>query len=256
MRQAVLMAPIAMLVVGASVAIAATGHAPKPRASSLAAAAARTAHVSTQRYAVDLRIVKDSVPRVLHARSAVAPGTVSVWLKLAPVKLPDGTLIPGSDTDGLIDGPFLYERMPDGLAGQGAIDWLRVSIASLSPSDPALSGMQGMTAMPLLHVLGEARAHSVTRNANLFRGTVAYDDPIVVAGLRMFTAGLQFRDLQVTAWIGPQGLVRRVRLTGHTADRKTTLLVNARLYAFGRPVHVTPPAEGTFMDEQLLQLSD
>jgi hypothetical protein len=256
MRQAVILAPIAMLVVGASVALAATGHAPKPRASSLAAAAARTARVSTQRYAVDLRIMKDSVPHVLRARSAVAPGTISVWLELAPVRLPNGTFIPGSDTEGLIDGPFLYERMPDGLAAQGSVDWLRVSIASLSPSHPALSGMHGMTAMPLLHVLGEARAHAVTRDASLFRGTVAYDDPIVVTGLRMFTAGLQFRDLRVTAWIDPHGLVRRVRLTGHTADRKTTLLVNARLYAFGRPVRVTPPAEGTFMDDQLLQLSD
>jgi len=256
MRQAALIAPVATLVAGASVAFAATGHAPTPRASSLAEAAARTAHVSTQRYAVDLRIVKNSVAHVLHARSAVAPGTVSVWLELAPVKLPDGTLIPGSDTEGLIDGPFLYERMPDGLAAQGSIDWLRVSITSLSPSDPALGGMHGMTAMPLLHVLGEAHAHPVTHNASLFRGTVAYDDPIVVTGLKMFTAGLQFRDLHLTAWIGPQGLVRRVRLTGHTADRKTTLLVNARLYAFGRPVYVTPPAEGTFMDEQLLRLSD
>lgn len=255
MRQAAVVAPIATLLVGVSVAFAATGHATKPRASSLAAAAARTAHVSTQRFAVELKIVKDAMPHVLHAQSAVAPGTVAVHLVLGEVTASDGTIVPGSETDGLIYGPFLYERMPDGLS-LGPIEWLRVSIASLSPSHPALRGMRGMTATPLLHVLGEARAHAVTRDASIFRGSVAYDDPIAVTALKPLTAGLQFRDLHVTAWIGTDGLVHRVRLTGHTADGTSTLLVNARLFAFGRPVHVTPPAEGTFMDERLMQLSD
>src|SRR5207302_9936874 len=135
---------------------------------------------------------------------------------------------------------------PDGLS-MGAIQWLRVRIASLSPSHPALRGMHGMTAMPVLHVLGEARAHAVTKDASIFRGTVAFDDPIVDTALRPLTAGLQFRDMRVTAWIGPHGLVRHVRITGHTADRKTTLLVEARLFGFERPVHVSPPAEGTFL---------
>jgi hypothetical protein len=255
MRLAALIGAIATLVAGVSVAFAATGHEPKPRASSLAQAAARTAHVGSQRYAVDLTIVKDAVRYVMHAQSAVAPGVISVHLELGELTRSDGTIVPGSETWGLIDGPFLFEHTPDGLA-VGSVEWMRVRIALLSPSHPALQGMHGMTAMPLLHVLDEARARAVSPDASIFRGSIAYDDPIVVTALQPLMAGLQFRDLRVTAWIGPDGLVRRVRLTGHTPDRKSTLLVNARLFAFGRPVHVTPPAEGTFVDEQLLRLSD
>jgi hypothetical protein len=254
MRKVTLLGAVAMLV-SASVALAASGHSIKPRASSLAQAVARTADVRTQQYAVDLRIVKDKVAYALHASSVVAPGTVFVHLALGEVKQADGTVAPGSETWGLIDGPFLYEHAPDGIT-VGSVQWLRLRIASLGPSHPALRGMHGMTATPLMHVLDEARAHAVTRDASVFRGSVAYDDPIVVTALQPLTAGLQFRDLRVTAWIGPGGLVRRVRLTGHTSDRTATLLVNARLFAFGRPVHITPPAEGTFLDEQLLHLSD
>ena len=239
----------------ASVALAASGNATQPRASSLAQAASRTAQVRTQHYTLELRIVQDGIPHYMHAQSAVAPGTVSVHLQLGGVVLPDGTVILGSDTAGLIDGPFLYERMPNSLS-MGPLRWLRVRIASLGPSHPALRGMHGMTAMPLLHVLAEARAHPVTRDASLFRGTVAYDDPIVITALKPLSAGLQFRDLRVSASIGPHGLVRHIVITGRTADGKTTLFVEARLFAFGSPVHVSPPAEGTFMDQALLQLRD
>ena len=255
MRLAALIGPIATLVAGVSVAFAASGHAAKPRASSLAQAVQRTERVSSQRYAVDLTIVKDAMPHVLHAQSAVAPGLISVHLELGEVTGADGAIVPGSETWGLIDGPFLYEHMPDG-AAVGSVEWLRVRIDSLGPGHPALRGMHGLTAMPILRVLAEARAHAVTRDASVFRGTVAYDDPIVVDALQPLMAGLQFRDLHITAWIGPGGLVRRVRLTGHTPDRKTTLLVNARLFAFGRAMHVTPPAEGTFIDMELRQLAD
>src|SRR5258708_7045862 len=116
MRQAAVMGPVAMLVVGVSVAFAATGHTTKPRAASLAQAAARTARVPTQRYAVELKIMKDAMPHVLRARSAVAPGTIAVHLELGEITAPDGTIVPASETEGLIDGPFLYERVPDGLS--------------------------------------------------------------------------------------------------------------------------------------------
>jgi hypothetical protein len=237
----------------ASVALASSGSTPKPRTASLAQAAARTAHVRTQRYSVVLTLVQDRTTRIVRASSAVAPGTISVQLELDAVTLPTGDIIPSSSTAGLIDGPFLYERAPDGLSVGGA-QWVRVRLASIGSSSLALRGMHGMTAMPLMHVLGEARAHPITRNASIFRGTVAYDDPIVVTALRPLTVGLQFRDLRVTAWIGPGGLVRHVKLTGHTADGRTKLLVDAYLFAFGRPVHVTPPAEGAFIDQSLLQL--
>ena len=239
----------------ASVALASSGNTPKPRTVSLARAASRTARVTTQRYGIELHIKRNSTTEIVRASSAIAPGTISVQLEMDAVTLPDGSIIPASSTAGLIDGPFLYEKAPDGLV-VGSVQWLRIRLALLGPSHPALRGMHGMTAMPLMHVLGEARAHPVTRNASIFRGTVAYDDPIVVAALEPLTVGLQFRDLRLTAWIGPGGLVRRVRLTGSTADRSVTLLVDAHMFAFGRPVHVTPPAEGTFTDDSLLKLRD
>ena len=237
----------------ASVALAAPATTTTPRTPSLARAAARTAHVRRQRYSLELTLVEGKTTHIVRASSAVAPGTISVALELDAVTLPTGDILPSSSTAGLIDGPFLYERAPDGLSIGGA-NWVRISLARLGPSSLALRGMHGMTAMPLLHVLGEAHAYPITRNASIFRGTVAYDDPIVVTALRPLTVGLQFRDLRVAAWIGPGGLVRHIRLTGHTADRTTTLLIDAHLFGFGRPVHVTPPAEGAFMDESLLQL--
>lgn len=252
MRMAVFIS-LAAALVAASVALASSGHSTKLRTPSLAQAAARTADVRSQRYSVELTIVQDRTTHIMRASSAVAPGTISVALELDAVTLPTGDIIPSSSTAGLIDGPFLYEQAPDGLSIGGA-NWVRVSLATLGSSSPALRGMHGMTAMPLLHVLGEAHAYPITRNASIFRGTVAYDDPIVVTALQPLTVGLQFRDLRVTAWIGPGGLVRHVRLTGHTADRTTRLLIDAHLFAFGRPVHVTLPAEGAFMDDSLLRL--
>lgn len=237
----------------ASVGLASSGNTAKPRAPSLAEAAARTAHVQRQRFSMELTIVQNKTTHIVRASSASAPGTISVQLELDAVTLPTGDIIPSSSTAGLIDGPFLYERARDGLTIGGA-NWVRLSIARIGSSSLALRGMHGMTAMPLLHVLGEAHAYPITRSASIFRGTVAYDDPIVVTALAPLTGGLQFRDLRVAAWIGPGGLVRHVRLTGHTADRTTTLLADAHLFGFGRPVHVTPPAEGAFLDQSLLKL--
>ncbi len=84
---------------------------------------------------------------------------------------------------------------------------------------------------------------------------LAYDDPVVVAALQGLMGGIQFRDLRVTAWVGRDGLLHGIRIAGRTADRKTTFELKATLFAFGRAVHLTPPAEGTFVDRQLQQLS-
>jgi hypothetical protein len=55
--------------------------------------------------------------------------------------------------------------------------------------------------------------------------------------------------------VGRDGLVHRLLITGHTADRASTLALSARLFAFGKPVHVKPPAPGTFVDDKLGQLT-
>jgi len=164
----------------------------------------------------------------------------------------DGTKVPGPSGAALLDGPFLYERAPDNIVVQGTLRWLRLSTARLSKASDDLQAVRAMTPSPLLRVLGEA--HMWQAGTRLYRGTVAYDDPIVRTALARLTGGIEFRHLRLSAFVGRDGLLHRLLLTGRTADRKTTLQLSARFYSFGRPVHVSPPAPGTFMDEDLLQL--
>jgi hypothetical protein len=88
----------------------------------------------------------------------------------------------------------------------------------------------------------------------VFRGTVAYDDRVVRRGLSSLTSDIEFRDLRITAWVGRDGLLHRIRLTGRTADRSTALHLDARLYAFGSRVRVQPPAADAFLDPKREQL--
>jgi hypothetical protein len=70
------------------------------------------------------------------------------------------------------------------------------------------------------------------------------------------TGGIQFRDLRVVATLGGDGLVHSITISGRTADSSVLFRLDARLFAFGKPVSVTPPAEGTFIDKQLLSLQE
>jgi hypothetical protein len=162
--------------------------------------------------------------------------------------------VPGRDAAAMIDGPFLYERAPSGAVGNRSIRWLRVPIASLGPAATVIDAVRSLTPLPLLRVLGES--HAVPARAGGFAGTVHYDDPIVRSAITRLSGGVEFRDLRVIAQVGDDGLVNRIEITGTTADATTALHIEARLYAFGRPVHLTPPAEGTFVDEQLTQLAE
>jgi hypothetical protein len=62
--------------------------------------------------------------------------------------------------------------------------------------------------------------------------------------------------LRITTWVGRDRLLHRLRITGRTADRSSTLRLEARLYAFGRRVHVQPPAPGSFLDAKREQLTN
>ena len=44
-------------------------------------------------------------------------------------------------------------------------------------------------------------------------------------------------------------------VTGTTADKSKSVTVTAHLFGFGRPVRVTPPREGTFIDQKLQSLA-
>ena len=252
MRRTALTGFIPTLVLVASVALAA-GSGSAAHTTTLGKASLRTAHVASEHYALAVRITKDGQPLTLHVHGQSAPHMISVRLKISDLTLPDGTKVRGPSGAALLDGPFLYQRAPSNLVLFGKIRWLRVAVSTLSPASDALRSVHDMTPAPLLHVLGEARVEA--RSLTVFRGTVAYDDPIVRTALHGITNGIEFRQLRITAWLGRDGLVHGVRLTGRTADGSMSLRLSARLYAFGRPVHITPPAPGTFLDKQLLQLA-
>ena len=85
--------------------------------------------------------------------------------------MPDGTTLPGTRSAALLDGPFLYERAPSGLAVFGAVHWLRLTVADLAPASPDLAAVNAMTPAPILRVLEAARMARAPIGAHLFHGT-------------------------------------------------------------------------------------
>jgi hypothetical protein len=205
------------------------------RTAGLAHAVRATEAASSFRYSIVISVMRASVPTQLTVRGVSGGGKLFVSARQAS----------GSEAAAMIDGPFLYERAPNGVAVGGTIRWLRVSIATIGQSSAVLNAVRTMTPAPLLRVLGESHA-----------GKARYDDPIVRSAITRLSGGVEFHDLRVSARLGDDGLVHGLRVTGHTADGTTKLDIKARLFAFGRPVHLTPPAEGTFVDQQLLQLAE
>jgi hypothetical protein len=241
MRKPALIA-LAALIAALSIAFAAargTAAAPQP---TLADALVRTAHVASLRYAFHVGIERGGLPLALHVRGQSDARTISVHLATA-----------GLSASELLDGPFLYEQAPDGMVVGGHLRWLRIDLAALRPGSSATAVVHALTPTPLLRVIGEGK---LVGTRGVYRGGVAYDDPVVRASLARLTGGLEFRQLRLTVWVGRDGLVHRLRLTGRTADRSSSLLLTAHLFAFNRPVHVSPPKPGTFMDKQLAQLTE
>jgi hypothetical protein len=206
-------------------------------------ALAHTSHVPSLRYAFQVRIRKSGVPLALHVRGQSDARTISVHLATS-----------GMTGAALLDGPFLYEEAPNGVAVFGKVRWLRLTVARLPATSPELNVVHALSPAPLLRVIAASRLSAGSRHE--YRGTVAYDDPAVRNGLSRLTGGIEFRSLKLTVTLGRDRLVHRLRLTGRTADGSSTLDLSARLFAFGKPVHVSPPKPGTFMDDQLEQLSE
>ena len=253
MRHAVSVA-LALVVLGTSVALAAsTSDAARP--ASLQQALRHTVAVTTRRYTMRVTIARAKGPTTLDVRGRSAPGLLSVHVGMSEVTLADGTKVPGPDGAALLDGPFLYLRAPSAISVYGGVRWLRERVATLSPASPALNMLRDMSPAPVLRVVGESRA-AARGSRRVYRGTVAYDDPVVRGALRHLTGGLEFRALRLTAWIGRDGLCHRILLRGRTVDRSAWLALSVRLFAFGRSVTVTPPKPGTFMDRTLSLLQD
>jgi hypothetical protein len=242
-RQRCLFAVRKALLIAAAAALLASAAASAHSASATHAIRA-TQSTASFRYSIVISVVRANLPARLTVRGVSGPGQLFVR-----ARQPSGV-----EAAAMIDGPFLYERAPNGISVNGSIRWLRVPIEAIGRSSALLNAVRAMTPAPLLRVLGESRAAPV--RAGGFAGDVRYDDPIVRTAITRFSGGVEFHDLRVTATLGGDGLIHGIRVTGITADGTTTLDIDARLFAFGRPVHLTPPAEGTFMDAHLVQLAE
>lgn len=235
MRKAVLIV-LAAALLGAPTASAGTP--------TLVHAIRATESAASFRYSIVISVRRSNLPARLTLRGVSGRGKLFVSARQAS----------GSEAAAMIDGPFFYERAPNGIAVGGTIRWLRVPIHAIGHASAALNAVRTMTPAPLLRVLGES--HPTRTRGNGFAGKVHYDDPIVRSAITRLSGGIEFHDLRVIARLGGDGLIHGIGVTGITADGTTTLDIQARLFAFGRPVHLTPPAEGTFMDQQLMQLSE
>jgi hypothetical protein len=250
MHRSLLLAFVSTLAV-ASVALASTGG--KAPTASLVQAVGNTNRVPTLRYMLDISITGARHPAVrLHVQGARGNDALFIHLR----QMSSVTSVPALQQSVMIDGPFLYEGSPNGVPVLGHITWVRAPLARLGPGSKVVSTVHSLSPAPLLHLLDEW-SQARTRSAKgFFHGTVAYDDPIVLTALSGMTDGIEFRNLWFSARIGNDGYVHSILLTGRTADGSRTLRVVALLYAFGRPVRLTPPGEGTFMDRKAEALAE
>jgi hypothetical protein len=254
MRRSLLLAFISTFAV-ASVALAATGG-KQPKAT-LVEAVSQTNHASSLHYVMEIAVAHTHHASLkLHVRGARGTGSLFIHVRAFTSLVNDGPAdAAGPQQSAFIDGPFLYEGSPNGVAVAGKIRWLRVPIARLGPSASAITAMHNLSPAPLLRILDEwSRARSHASNG-AFRGTVAYDDPIVLTALSGMTGGTEFRDVSFSVKIGDDGYVHSVRVTGTTADKSKSVTVTAHLFGFGRPLRVAPPRQGTFMDQKLVSLA-
>jgi len=254
MRRSLLLAFVSTFAV-ASVALAATGgKAPK---ATLVQAVSHTNAAPSLRYVMDIVVSRPQHPGVrLHVNGTRGHQQLFIHVQHMSPVLPGGTAVPGPEQSAMIDGPFLYEGSPNGIPVMGHIKWLRLPLARIGSDSKVVSTVHNFSPAPLLRLLDEW-SNARTRSPNgLFHGTVVYDDPIVLTALSAMTGGIEFRDVRFWARIGGDGYVHSIGVTGRTADRSRTLRVTARLYAFGRPVRLTPPAEGTFMDQKTASLAE
>jgi hypothetical protein len=213
------------------------GAAVKP---GLADALARTAHVASLHYAVHVGIREHGKPLALHIRGQSDSTTLSVHFEAL-----------GMSGGELVYGPFLYEQAS---AISGKVRWLRTTLSRLSVNSQELQTLRALKIGPLLQLVahGHLKGNSAGR---VFRGSVAFDDPVVRDSLSRLTRGLEFRGLRLTVHLRG-GLIDRLHLTGRTADGSSRLSLAAHLFAFNRPLHLAPPKPGTFMDLELEQLSE
>jgi hypothetical protein len=251
-RKTILVSGMLALVAAGAVTVAAAGGA-HSRAVDVHAANGRTQHATSVHYTLSVRMTKRKQPLTLHVAGASSRDAVSVHLRLGDLVLKDGTRVPGMRGAMLMSKPFLYEAAPNGIAVFGNIRWLRLKVDGLSPRSQTLSTLHALTPAPLLRLVAESRLRPTGRTGS-FSGPVRYDDPVVRTALTALGGGIEFRNLRLFVHVGQNNRIDSLRLTGRTADGKTTLALHAKLFDFGKPVKIVPPKPGTFMDQTLAQL--
>jgi len=256
MRRSLLLAFVSTFAV-ASVALAATGgKEPKEPKATLVEAVSHTNHASSVHYVMEIAVAHAHHPSLkLDVRGARGTGSLYIHVRAFTSLVNDGPAdTAGPAQSAFIDGPFLYEGSPNGVAVAGKVRWLRVPIERPDTAR-AIAAMHNMSPAPLLRILDEwSNARSHTSDGG-FHGSVAYDDPIVLTALSGMTGGTEFRHVFFSAKIGRDGYVHDIRVTGTTADRSKSVRVTAHLFGYGRPVLVAPPREGTFIDRKLISLA-
>src|SRR5262249_11008564 len=150
----------------------------------LAQAIHQTRSTGSYRYVMTIAVVHRGFPTVeLHVRGIQGPRSLFVHVRAVSTALGGGTPVPGPQQSAFLDGPFLYEGAPNGVAVYGKVRWLRVPVSSLSQTSKALTSMRNLSLAPLLHVLDESSRARLHAPKGRFSGRVAYDDPIVHTAL-------------------------------------------------------------------------
>jgi len=256
MRTTVAQAIVAVAVLGASLLAYPPGGGAAARPPSLAQAAARTAAQPSLAFDLTAQIeTAGKLPYVLNARGALGRDGSHVTMKVADLHLPDGRVLTGPSAVEQTDGTFLYLRSTVTAPLTGGL-WIRERLNALRAGSPELQILRALSPRALLQVL--ARAHDLRRadGGRVYHGWLPYADPVVSRTLAGLEAGTQYRHLRLTTWVSPQGRVLMVLLSGMTPDRSSTFLLTLTLGGFGKPVAVTPPRQGSFVDFDLGRLSE
>lgn len=242
-----------LLLVSLAVLAPAGAAAPSPT-SALAQAARRTAAVPSLHFDLTDQMLNAGMPPyVLNAHGALAGNAAQVAMKVANVRMPSGQVLTGPSADERTDGTFLYLR--SSLASSGGM-WIRERLAALAAGSPELRVLRAISPRALVLLL--ARAHDVRRagDSRVYHATLPYTDTTVAQTLAGLEAGTQYRRLRLAAWVSPQGRVLMLLLSGRTADGTSTFLLSLTLGGFDRPVKVSPPRPGSFVDVNLSRLAD
>ena len=256
MRRIVAASVLGIALIAASVAFAArSGGAKAAAPAGLHAAVMRAATASSLRFDLTVQVAAAGVvPQTLHARGASTADVKSVHLKVDDVTTSDGTKMTGPSADEKIDGTFLYMRSTMTRPLVGPV-WVRERLAGLGPKSAELQTLRSVSARQLLTAFARARGVRAGAEAGVFHAWLPYADSTVRSALKGVEGDREYQHLRLTGWVGKDGRVSLLLLTGRTADRSAAFVLTLSLGGYGKPVAVTPPGQNNFVDFDLSKLS-